>query len=60
MIDAMLSLATPWVLAFGAAVVFAAYTLRGATGFGAGVVAIPPLALVLPLTVMIPVVTASA
>jgi len=58
MIDAMLSLATPWVLAFGAAVVFAAYTLRGATGFGAGVVAIPPLALVLPLTVIIPVVTA--
>ncbi len=58
MIDALLSLATPWALAFGAAVVFAAYTLRGATGFGAGVVAIPLLTLVLPLTVVIPVITA--
>lgn len=37
---------------------FAAYTLRGATGFGAGVVAIPLLALVLPLAVVIPAITA--
>jgi len=39
-------------------VLFAAYTLRGATGFGAGVVAIPLLALALPLTIVIPVLTA--
>jgi uncharacterized protein len=51
------SLAGPWALVFCAAVVFAAYTLRGATGFGAGVVAIPLLALVLPLTIVIPVLT---
>jgi uncharacterized membrane protein YfcA len=51
------TLASPWALAFCAAVVFAAYTLRGATGFGAGVVAIPLLALALPLTVVIPVLT---
>jgi len=58
LIDALLSLATPWALAFCAAVLFAAYTLRGATGFGAGVVAIPLLTLVLPLTIVIPVITA--
>jgi uncharacterized protein len=51
------ALAGPWALTFCAAVIFAAYTLRGATGFGAGVVAIPLLALVLPLTVVIPVLT---
>ena len=38
--------------------VFAAYALRGATGFGAGVVSIPLLLLALPLTVVIPLVTA--
>jgi len=51
------TLASPPALAFCAAVVFAAYVLRGATGFGAGVVAIPLLALVLPLTIVIPVIT---
>jgi len=56
--DALLSLATPWALAFCAAVLFVAYTLRGATGFGAGVVAIPLLSLALPLSVVIPVITA--
>lgn len=54
---ALAQLASPWALAFCALVVFAAYVLRGATGFGAGVVAIPMLALVLPLTVVIPVIT---
>jgi uncharacterized membrane protein YfcA len=54
---ALAELASPWALAFCALVVFAAYTLRGATGFGAGVVAIPMLALALPLTVVIPVIT---
>lgn len=38
-------------------VVLAGYTLRGATGFGAGVVVIPFLLLVLPLTLVIPLVT---
>ncbi len=50
-------LASPWALAFCVAVVFAGYALRGATGFGAGVVAIPLLLLALPLTVVIPVIT---
>lgn len=57
MSESLTSLASPLVLALCAAVVFAAYVLRGATGFGAGVVAIPLLALVLPLTVVIPVIT---
>ena len=51
-------LASLWALGFCVAVVFAGYALRGATGFGAGVVAIPLLLLVLPLTVVIPVITA--
>jgi uncharacterized protein len=55
--EALSSLASPWVLAAFTVVVFAAYALRGATGFGAGVVAIPLLALALPLNVVIPVVT---
>lgn len=55
--ETLAGLAGPWALAFCLAVVFAGYTLRGATGFGAGVVAIPLLALVLPLNVVIPVIT---
>lgn len=55
--EALAGLASPWVLAAFTVVVFAAYALRGATGFGAGVVAIPLLALALPLNVVIPVVT---
>jgi uncharacterized membrane protein YfcA len=47
-----------WPLAWCAAVVFASYALRGATGFGAGVVAIPLLLLALPLHTVIPLVTA--
>jgi uncharacterized membrane protein YfcA len=54
---ALASLAAPGVLAACALVVFVAYALRGATGFGAGVVAIPALALALPLTVVIPILT---
>ena len=56
-VEALSSLASPWALALCALVVFAGYTLRGATGFGAGVVAIPLLALAMPLNVVIPVVT---
>lgn len=55
--ETLAGLASPWAFAFCLAVVFAGYALRGATGFGAGVVAIPMLALVLPLNVVIPVIT---
>lgn len=55
--ETLSGLASPWAFAFCLAVVFAGYALRGATGFGAGVVAIPLLLLVLPLTVVIPVIT---
>ena len=55
--ETLAGLASPWALAFCLAVLFSGYALRGATGFGAGVVAIPLLALVLPLTVVIPVIT---
>jgi len=55
--DGLAGLADPWVIAGCALVVFFAYFLRGATGFGAGVVAIPALALAMPLNVVIPVVT---
>lgn len=57
LVDALGGLAGPWALAFCLAVVFAGYALRGATGFGAGIVVIPLLLLVLPLIVVIPVVT---
>jgi hypothetical protein len=56
-LSAAAELAGPGALVFCGAVVFAAYLLRGATGFGAGVVAIPMLALVMPITVVIPVIT---
>jgi uncharacterized protein len=56
-INALLAIAGWPQLAFCVLVVFAAYTLRGATGFGAGVVAIPLLLLVLPLRAVIPVIT---
>ena len=57
MIEALAASAGPWQLAWCALVIVAAYTLRGATGFGAGVVAIPLLVLVLPLRAVIPVIT---
>ena len=57
-VETLSGLAGPWAFAFCVAVLFAGYALRGATGFGAGVIAIPLLLLVLPLTVVIPVVTA--
>ncbi len=59
MSDIVLAAGGAWPLAWCVSVIFAAYVLRGATGFGAGVVAIPLLLLVLPLTVVIPVVTAT-
>ena len=57
LVEALAGLAGPWALVFCLAVVFCGYALRGATGFGAGVVVIPLLLFVLPLTVVIPVVT---
>ena len=57
LVATLAELASPWALGFCVVVVFAGYALRGATGFGAGVVAIPLLLLALPLTVVIPVIT---
>ncbi len=57
LLETLGGLAGPWTFAFCLVVIFAAYALRGATGFGAGVIAIPLLLLVLPLTVVIPVLT---
>jgi len=47
----------PWELAWCAAAVLGGYTLRGATGFGAGLIVIPACALVLPFDLVIPLVT---
>lgn len=44
-------------LAFCAAVLVIAYAVRGITGFGSGALAIPLLALALPLRVIVPVIT---
>lgn len=44
-------------LAWAVAVLFVGYGVRGATGFGAGVIAIPLLLLALPVAVVIPVIT---
>ena len=57
MIETLQATAGAWQLAWCALVIVVAYTLRGATGFGAGVVAIPLLVLVLPLRAVIPVIT---
>jgi uncharacterized protein len=43
-----------WV--FAAAVIFIAYLVRGIAGFGSGLIAVPLLALVLPVEVVVPVV----
>jgi uncharacterized membrane protein YfcA len=44
-------------LAFYAAVLFSAFTLRSAAGFGAGLIAIPMLALILPISTAVSVAT---
>ncbi len=43
-------------LAFGAAILAVAYFVRGVAGFGSGLIAIPLLALFLPLTLVVPLV----
>ena len=45
----------PYLL-FGASAVLLAYVVRGIAGFGSGLIAIPLLALILPLTVAVPLV----
>lgn len=45
-----------WQLAFCALVVVSAFAIRGAAGFGGGAVAVPLMALVLPVQVVVPVV----
>ncbi len=42
--------------AYSAAVVFLAYLVRGIAGFGSGLIAVPLLALVFPITAVVPVV----
>src|SRR6187402_911781 len=42
-------------LAWAAGAVFGAYVLRGMSGFGAGLVATPLLAFVLPMSIVVPV-----
>lgn len=48
---------TPVNLIFCGIIVLAAYTVRGIGGFGSGLVAIPLLALVLPMHIIVPVIT---
>ena len=48
----------PWGLAFSVLGVLAGYSLRGATGFGAGLVIIPVLAFVMPFEVVVPLLSA--
>jgi uncharacterized membrane protein YfcA len=59
MADIVVAAGGAWPLAWCVVVLFAAYGVRGATGFGAGVIAIPLLLLVLPVPVVIPVITVS-
>lgn len=45
-----------FVWSFAAVVIFAAYFVRGIAGFGSGLIAVPLLALILPVPVVVPVV----
>jgi uncharacterized membrane protein YfcA len=59
MIASILSTASgPWGLAWSVLGVLAGYALRGATGFGAGLVIIPMLAFVMPFEVVVPLLSA--
>ena len=42
--------------AYSAAVVFVAYLVRGVAGFGSGLIAVPLLTLISPITAVVPVV----
>ncbi|MDX1375482.1 MAG: sulfite exporter TauE/SafE family protein [Burkholderiales bacterium] len=59
MLDSIVATASgPWGLAWSVLGVFAGYALRGATGFGAGLVIIPALAFVMPFEVVVPLLSA--
>jgi uncharacterized membrane protein YfcA len=47
---------SPLVWLFGLVTLLAAYLVRGIAGFGSGLIAIPLLALFLPLTLAVPLV----
>jgi len=49
-------LEAPLDLALGGVIIFVAYLVRGITGFGSGLIAIPLLTLMYPLTTVVPVV----
>lgn len=46
---------TPWQIAACITIIFTAYTVKGLSGFGSGLIAIPLLAFLFPLTVIVPV-----
>lgn len=52
----MLESISPLQSLFAASVIFVAFLIRGIAGFGSGLIAIPLLALMLPLTVVVPLV----
>ena len=45
-----------WTAVYSAAVVFVAYLVRGIAGFGSGLIAVPLLTLIAPITAVVPVV----
>jgi len=53
----MIEALTIYQLMFTAASIIIAYVVRGITGFGSGLFAIPLLALLLPLTIVVPMIT---
>ncbi|MCW8918814.1 MAG: sulfite exporter TauE/SafE family protein [Gammaproteobacteria bacterium] len=52
----MLDTLSPIQLLLAALLIFGAYLMRGIAGFGSGLIAIPLLALMLPLTIVVPMV----
>ena len=50
MLDAFSALQLAWA----AGLVFSAYVLRGMSGFGAGLIATPLLAFILPMSIVVP------
>ena len=45
-----------WTAVYSVAVVFVAYLVRGVAGFGSGLIAVPLLTLISPITAVVPVV----
>lgn len=45
-----------WTVLYAAAVLFVAYTVRGITGFGSGLISVPLLAFILPLPFVVPII----